>query len=119
MLDISPEVNDLLKKCSWPGNIRELRNIAEKAVIYSTKTINTQIVSDLITVPIKVSQDDTEKYDSDEIIPLKEYKNKMEIKYLQKVLTLTNGSVTKAAEMLGIDRTYLYQKLNQHKIKYT
>jgi DNA-binding NtrC family response regulator len=37
----------------------------------------------------------------------------MERQYIQSVLALTEGSITKAAQLLKIDRTYLHQKLAQ------
>ncbi len=55
--------------------------------------------------------------DPGDVVPLKEFKRRTEKEYIESVLALANGSVTKAAQLLQIDRTYLHQKLVSHSIR--
>jgi len=98
----SPEVLDILSRYSWPGNIRELENTIERAVILSTHPII--LPEDL---PKKIC-DEVKRIEIkplEELLPLKE----MERRYVLQVLQATGGNKKKASEILGIDRTTLYR----------
>ncbi|MCR5468131.1 MAG: sigma 54-interacting transcriptional regulator [Lachnospiraceae bacterium] len=99
---------------TWPGNIRELRNVIERLFVISPG-------SELIFTPTP-----TANYSNDilknntmpsDIVPLKQYTEQMEEKYIEHVIDLNGGSVAKAAEILGVHRSALYRKLqkNVHK----
>ena len=60
--------------------------------------------------------DDWLPQNTDEILPLKEFKRQMEAVYIQKVLALSEGSVSECAKRLGLARGYLYQKLAELEI---
>jgi two-component system nitrogen regulation response regulator NtrX len=113
---IAPDVAEVLESHDWPGNVRELRNVAERVVLTAAERIlkeHLQVILGLVpaqkralaaALPI-------------EIVSLKEFKRRTEKEYIESVLTLTKGSVTKAAQLLKIDRTYLHQKMTNHSIK--
>lgn len=99
-MKISTDALDILKRNHWQGNIRELENVVQQAIILADS--NTIKINDLPEY-LKFKIDFNEK----EFIPLKEY----EKKYILKVLTATNNNKSKAAEILQIDRKTLHQKI--------
>src|SRR6476620_3891280 len=95
-----------LQAYSWPGNIRELRNVIERAVLLSDQkniTLNdlhfdghTQIAAPFL----------------DSRLTLQE----LEKQHIERVLQEERGRVEKAAKRLGIPRSSLYQKIKKHQI---
>jgi transcriptional regulator with PAS, ATPase and Fis domain len=102
-LKLSNEALALLKNYNWPGNIRELRNVIDRAVILSDDVI---LPEDL---PYEI-QSNTQTASSDLSL------SSVEKDHIQKVLRYTNGNKTKAAEYLGIGLTTLYRKLEEYQI---
>lgn len=99
--NISPDFLSALKNYNFPGNIRELRNIIERAVILSE---NKSLDADLLPKEIT-------SYDS--AVPSKNLEN-IEKQHILTVLEETGGNKTKAAEILGIGLTTLYRKLQSY-----
>lgn len=99
LLSISPEALEILTRYDWPGNIRELENIVQRAVIMCDKRIGVENLPDNLKFDIDFPQES--------LVSLRE----MERHYVQKVLRATNNNKTKAAEILQIDRKTLRQKL--------
>lgn len=98
-LKITPEALQILKRYDWPGNIRELENIVQRAVIMSDKIIDVEHIPERLKYTIDTP--------TDELVPLRV----MEKKYIEKVLRATGNNKTKAAEILQIDRKTIRQKL--------
>ena len=98
-LKISPEALAILERYDWPGNIRELENVIQRAVIMSDKIVEVENLPDSLKYSIQ--------FPDNELLPLKD----MEKLYIQKVLNATNNNKTKAAEILGIDRKTIRMKL--------
>ncbi len=96
-----------LQSYSWPGNIRELRNVLERAVLLSdTKTLHEKDLHfDLPTEPSSAPHRPTTR-------TLEE----MEREYIEEVLSLEGGRVEATAKRLGIPRSSLYNKLKQYGI---
>ncbi len=94
----------LLRNYSWPGNIRQLRNVIERAVALSR---NEKIGPD----DLPFQNTDQEIFRSlgtkEEIIPLKE----LEKRYIQRVMEQVAGNQKQAAVLLGISQTTLWRKL--------
>jgi len=107
---ISPEALEILTQYSWPGNIRELENTIERALILSVHPII--LPEDLPKKLIdSVSAKGTE-FPKMEGVPTPEKPlslRDVEKSYVLKVLRETRGNKTRAAEILGIDRTTLYR----------
>lgn len=99
-LKITPEALAILTRYDWPGNIRELENIIQRAVIMCDKVIEVEHLPE----HLKYSLD----FSADELVSLKV----MEKRYIEKVLHATGNNKTKAAEILGIDRKTIRQKLS-------
>lgn len=99
-IKIDPEASAILFRYDWPGNIRELENVIQRAVIMCDKIVTVEHLPDSLKYNID--------FPEQELHPLKE----MEKRYIQKVLNATNNNKTKAAEILGIDRKTIRQKLS-------
>ncbi|MCH3885019.1 sigma-54-dependent transcriptional regulator [Tenacibaculum aquimarinum] len=99
-LKITPEAMDILKSYNWPGNIRELENVIQRAIIMSDRFVDVEHLPEHVKYQIDFSK--TQK-----LVSLKEFQKN----YILKVLQATNNNKTKAAEILQIDRKTLREKL--------
>jgi DNA-binding NtrC family response regulator len=92
-------------KHDWPGNIRELRNLIEREVIFcKTERISlADLISDCRAAGGRKNMKN---------LPLKE----MEKRYIFKVLSATNFNKSQAAKILGISRTTLREKLQTDQV---
>jgi DNA-binding NtrC family response regulator len=99
-IKIAKEASKILERYSWPGNIRELENVIQRAVIMCDRVIEIKHLPDSLKINID--------FPSDELVSLKE----IEIQHIQKILNATNNNKTKAAKILGITRKTLRQKLH-------
>lgn len=100
-IKIAPEALDVLQRYDWPGNIRELENVIQRAVIMSDKVIELEHLPNGLKFTIN--------FPDEALTSLKE----MEKRYIQKVLNATDNNKTKAAEILGIDRKTIREKLSE------
>ncbi len=98
---ITSEALKVLERYNWPGNIRELENIIQRAVIMCDKIIDIEQLPEHLKYSLEFSED--------QLLPLKE----IEKKYIKKVLRATGNNKTKAAEILQIDRKTIRQKLSE------
>jgi DNA-binding NtrC family response regulator len=112
----SPKVLSLFMDYHWPGNIRELKNLIERLVIFSTKEEITE--KDLLLAEFEplVKEKRTEELtkelvtsNGEEIVPVEE----IEKQYIIKVLKQLNWNKSLAAKKLGIDRKTLTLKLKK------
>lgn len=94
----------MLKNYSFKGNIRELKNIIERAVILS----DTEILSSKL-LPVDVIHACETSSSSLDI-------SVVEKNHIRKVLQITQGNKTKAAELLGIGVATLYRKIEEYKL---
>lgn len=112
VISIEPEVMDFLLSYSYPGNIRELKNIVERLVVLSEDGIITK--GDL---PENKFSSNYNQVNNDVIIPLRDFRRKIEIEYISKVLSLCQGSITEAAKILDISRRQLFNKVTEYNLK--
>mgnify|MGYP000191580242 CR=1 FL=1 len=98
---ISPKALDVLKRYNWPGNIRELENIIQRAVIMCDRIVEVEHLPDSLKYNVDFSEEG--------LMSLKE----MEKRHIQHVLNATNNNKTKAAKILQIDRKTLREKLKE------
>jgi len=92
----------------WPGNVRELENTIERAVILAAGDVID--VSDVAGPRAAVQGASFATFSGDHVPTLDE----LERAHILKVLELCEGQKTKAAQMLGINRTTLWKKLRQY-----
>lgn len=110
--NVEQGVMDFLLSYSYPGNIRELRNIIERLVVLSENGI---VRFEDLPERRKVSIANTDNLE--EIIPLREFRKDTEKDYIGKVLKECDGSLNKAAECLQISKRQLFNKIAEHNIK--
>jgi transcriptional regulator with PAS, ATPase and Fis domain len=104
-LRITERASQFLLMRDWPGNIRELRNLMEKLVVFS----NDEIVDSHHIKHLLGMQQVTESLEIDQ--SLKEAKKQFERDYIQIKLAANHGNITQTANILGISRTDLYRRM--------
>jgi len=110
---IAPEAFQKLSDYSWPGNVRELQNAIEYAVVLTRNDIigikelprEIQLPPALQTSPAPVRRSGVASLDD------------MERETILQALTQTHGNKKKAAELLGIQRPTLYNKMKRYAIE--
>jgi two-component system response regulator HydG len=100
-LKINSKIKSILTSYTWPGNIRELENFIHRLVIMNDKSV------DIDDIPNYMKMNAPVNLNNNNLLSLAE----VEKKYIEKVLLTTNNNKTKAAEILGIDRKTLREKL--------
>lgn len=100
LLPIHPDALKVLERYTWPGNIRELENVIQRAVIMADGPVGIKDLPDFLKYEITFPQE--------ELLPLRE----MERQYIQRVLVHTKGNKSKAAEILQINRKTLRDKID-------
>ena len=105
---ISLDTLGLLMQYDFPGNVRELENIIERAVLLET----TEILQSSNLPPQISSQPISSSPNSAGILPFEE----VERQTLTHALKVMNNNVTKAAQALNIDRSTLYRKLKLYQL---
>ncbi len=109
--DFSPEAIKILKNYSWPGNIRELQNVIERAVVLCTGNIITprELPEDLVQTG--ETSNIAHIFESE---TLDEALERIEKNLILKALKKNAYSQTRTAENLGIKRTTLRYKLEKY-----
>lgn len=99
----SPEAMELLKNYDWPGNVRELKNAVERAVVVSKGPF---IHTEQLPIPSVAG-----------VTPQKQTLEAVEKAHIQNILDQMGGNITRAAEVLGIDRATLYNKIEKYDLR--
>lgn len=131
-MQISDEVIDFFCRYHWRGNVRELENVVERALVMASargsKTIEIQDVISYNGFSKTHSYKDGEIVDgeggtlaeaessSDQIDDSYNLQEK-EIEFLKKAIKSTHGNITQAAKLMGISRATLHRKLKLYGIK--
>ncbi len=119
--EISEEALEALMSYSWPGNVRQLRNTLERALIVAGKRKN------ILPQDILLGRQQQQNVPSVDVSPatvtlsagfsLKATMEETEKNYIQRALILTKGNKTAAAELLGLQRGTLMKKLRVNKLQ--
>jgi DNA-binding NtrC family response regulator len=100
--ELSAEAEGALQAYPWPGNVRELRNVLERAKVLSRSRVLEPAdlrltgAASAETVPVTLDE--------------------MERRHIERVLSSEGGKVGRAAAVLGIARSSLYEKLKRYRI---
>lgn len=100
---LSPEVMIAFLKYPWPGNLREMQNIVKRATL-----LNTTNVLEIESLPIEFANTNQSTTN---------LKDEAEKTAILDALHLAKGNKSRAAELLGMSRKTLYNKINQFKLE--
>jgi len=103
---LAPDAMALLVAAQWPGNIRQLLNLLEQAVALSPTPI---IPATLVQAALKE--------DAAALVPFEEARKTFERDYLVRLLKITGGNVTQAAQLAKRNRTEFYKLLQRHRLE--
>jgi len=113
-IELSPDVWKVLYNYSWPGNIRELENVIERAVV-----LNPGGLISLEDLPEELAGAEVE-FDVERFIPpnvpLSEALEQIEEKLIRRALAQCNNVQSHAAEMLGITKSLIQHKMKKYSI---
>jgi DNA-binding NtrC family response regulator len=111
---VSDSVYRLLASYSWPGNVRELEHAVERAIALNRSGVLTPD-----DFPEEIKKGSGEPVGGKEPASTVIYKSlaEKELEYVRQVLRAHDGNVTRAAEVLGIDRRTIYRILERHGVE--
>ena len=102
--DFSPQALEMFTAYDWPGNIREVRNVVERAMVVAK---GTQIQVDDLSFPFLTPSIPSEGESLEEV----------EKRQIEKVLNQTKGNIAQAADILKISRLTIYNKIEKYHLK--
>jgi len=100
---LSPDAAARLRAYGWPGNVRQLRNVMERAVLVADGDV---LRAEHLPADVRAATDAREP-EGDGFLPLRE----LERRHIRRALDLTGGNLGDTARILGIHRNTLRQKL--------
>jgi DNA-binding NtrC family response regulator len=95
----------------WPGNVRELIHVVERAAALAAGEI-----IDVPNLPESFGSARSHSLPDEENLPLREAMARVEKRLIERALAKTGGNRSEAARLLGIGRTQLYAKMEEHGI---
>jgi DNA-binding NtrC family response regulator len=119
-VELSPEAAHAVQRYPFPGNVRELRNLAERLVILAGNPVRLEDLPAPIANPSQVpttpaeTATDFQRYGN---LTLRELRELVDREYIHYKLQETGWNVTRTAELLGIERTNLHKKIKQLGLK--
>jgi two-component system, NtrC family, response regulator AtoC len=108
---LTPQVLDQMLGYNWPGNIRELENILERAIVKCRGEVIDAV--DLPAAPQRVV-DSYHAQNGDKEISLKQWLSTSEKDYLRSLLIKYKGSISSTAKEAKVDNKTLYRKMRRH-----
>ena len=118
MTDVPPDVMKLLMVYAWPGNIRELMHLVERAVIFSD---GSELRRDLLPQEVRGAEsvENTESVWRDGVFfqdAKQEVVQSFEVAFIRSALEYYEGNISRTAPAIGMKRQALQQKLKEHGI---
>ncbi|MCO5950290.1 sigma-54-dependent transcriptional regulator [Mucilaginibacter flavidus] len=117
---ISEAALEALKALPWTGNIRELRNMIERLIILSDRTItdsDVKIFANPSSPAVVSNGNAAPQTDFDQFTNFQEYKDFAEREYIKFKLEKNNWNVSKTADDIDIQRSHLYSKIEKFGLK--
>jgi two-component system nitrogen regulation response regulator NtrX len=114
MREISDEAMAVLQAYSWPGNVRQLRNIVERLLILATDDAASAISADLLPANVNgaaYSWGQGARSDLVITLPLREAREIFEREYLLAQINRFGGNISRTASFVGMERSALHRKL--------
>jgi two-component system nitrogen regulation response regulator NtrX len=107
--NLSDETIALLQTMSWPGNVRQLRNIIERVLILGAETGD--IAPSELPNNVAEKNEDGPTQKSFAMLPLREAREMFERDYLMAQINRFGGNISKTANFVGMERSALHRKL--------
>jgi DNA-binding NtrC family response regulator len=113
-MQLSPDAERALLSHPWPGNVRQLRNVLERAVLLSDHPVllDVDLGGGLPTSAAPAHLGAPGAVATDAKLTLAE----AERRHIEAVLQKERGHVPRAAEVLGLSRSALYERIKKHAI---
>ncbi|HET7104719.1 MAG TPA: sigma-54 dependent transcriptional regulator [Terracidiphilus sp.] len=104
-MEISEEALEVLDRYHWPGNVRELKNVIERVLILNPRVQRIER-KHLPPLTHKAGNRSTEEFST-----LQQARDAYEREYILKKIEEARNNVSRAAELLGLERSHLYRKM--------
>jgi two-component system, NtrC family, nitrogen regulation response regulator NtrX len=104
-MEISEEALEVLAQHNWPGNVRELRNLVERVLILNPRALRIER-KHLPPLTQRAGARNSEDFST-----LQQARDAYERDYILKKMDEVKGNVSRAAELLGLERSHLYRKM--------
>ena len=104
-MEMSEEALATLGSYHWPGNVRELKNVIERVMILNPRVLRIER-KHLPPLTHKAGTRSTEEFSS-----LQQARDAYEREYILKKIEEARNNVSRAAELLGLERSHLYRKM--------
>jgi DNA-binding NtrC family response regulator len=102
--ELDPTALDLLVRYPWPGNVRELENVVERAMVLAN--------------PPSIKPDDLPfQLGQSHAVPANDTLEAIERMHVETILHRAGWNITRAADILDIDRVTLYNKIAKYGLK--
>lgn len=109
-VSFSPEALDALMQYAFPGNVRELLNVVERCIALANgRIIHRQDLPGHIVTPRQAKT---------ALATLQEITSAAEKAHIARIVQLTKGNRSNAAEILGISRKTLWEKINAYRLDF-
>jgi len=108
---LSSEAMSMLMGHGWPGNIRELENVVERAIILARENL---ISPAELPVSITSARDLSSREEPGHTLSIKKASRRLERDLIRKALDLTGGNRSRAAKILEISRPILISKIKEY-----
>ncbi len=118
VFDVHPQVMEAFLNYSWPGNIRELENIMERAYILERSSV---LLPESFPAELFADEDTLPRVQVDTLLPLAEVRRRgveeIERCYLKEVLDKHVGRINKTAEAAGVTTRQLHKLMKKYGLK--
>ncbi|MBI3143244.1 MAG: sigma-54-dependent Fis family transcriptional regulator [Bacteroidetes bacterium] len=114
--EITLEAEEALKRIKWTGNVRELRNVVERLAILCPEKITAAHVQAYANPQHSTAQGRGPLPDTSAFTDFQEFKSAMERVFIIDKLNLTDWNISKTADLIGIQRSHLYTKMEKYVI---
>lgn len=100
----APDAMEVLLSAPWPGNVRQLYNVVEQSVAFTTTSL----------IPASLVQRALRDEANEEMPAFADARSRFEREYLTQLLQITSGNVSQAARIAKRNRTEFYKLLHKH-----
>jgi two-component system nitrogen regulation response regulator NtrX len=108
---IGDDAMAVLQTHSWPGNVRQLRNIVERLLILASDDVTEAVTADLLPTDLGAGVSGAKNGDLVISLPLREAREIFERDYLMAQINRFGGNISRTAAFIGMERSALHRKL--------